>query len=133
MAVSLSASVSGCCGRLPSTERSCDMSGCGMNGRVVGLRMLASTWLPKPWTGELWAIQAKAYDPAYAIKKADVDSFLSESARPEFQLPPSDRDDRPDRQDGSSDAGRSREACRSFCSGRSLLLPRSPGQPPPPT
>jgi predicted helicase len=32
----------------------------------------------------LWAIQAKAYAPAYAIKKADVDSFLSESSRPEF-------------------------------------------------
>ena len=31
--------------------------------------------------GGLWAIQAKAYDPAYAIKKADVDSFLSESSR----------------------------------------------------
>src|SRR5262249_8883972 len=35
-------------------------------------------------TGELWAVQAKAYDPAYRVKKADVDSFLSESARPEF-------------------------------------------------
>jgi predicted helicase len=34
--------------------------------------------------GRLWAIQAKAYDPSYAIKKADVDSFLSESGRPEF-------------------------------------------------
>ena len=34
--------------------------------------------------GRLWAIQAKAYDPAYAIRKADVDSFLSESSRPEF-------------------------------------------------
>jgi predicted helicase len=34
--------------------------------------------------GRLWAIQAKAYDPSYAIKKADVDSFLSESNRPEF-------------------------------------------------
>lgn len=34
--------------------------------------------------GGLWAIQAKHYDPAYAIKKADVDSFLSESARTEF-------------------------------------------------
>lgn len=34
--------------------------------------------------GGLWAIQAKQYDPAYAIKKADVDSFLSESARTEF-------------------------------------------------
>jgi predicted helicase len=34
--------------------------------------------------GGLWAIQAKAYDPAYTIKKVDVDSFLSESARPDF-------------------------------------------------
>jgi predicted helicase len=34
--------------------------------------------------GGLWAIQAKAYDPVYTIKKADVDSFLSESARPDF-------------------------------------------------
>jgi superfamily II DNA or RNA helicase len=34
--------------------------------------------------GNLWAIQAKAYDPTYAIKKSDVDSFLSESGRPEF-------------------------------------------------
>jgi predicted helicase len=34
--------------------------------------------------GRLWAIQAKAYDPAYAIRKADVDSFLSESSRPQF-------------------------------------------------
>jgi superfamily II DNA or RNA helicase len=34
--------------------------------------------------GDLWAIQAKAYDPAYAIKKSDVDSFLSESSRSEF-------------------------------------------------
>jgi superfamily II DNA or RNA helicase len=32
----------------------------------------------------LWAIQAKAYDPRYSIKKSDVDSFLSASARPEF-------------------------------------------------
>jgi predicted helicase len=34
--------------------------------------------------GDLWAIQAKAYAPDYAIKKADVDSFLSESSRPGF-------------------------------------------------
>lgn len=34
--------------------------------------------------GALWAIQAKAYDPAYAIRKADIDTFLSESARPSF-------------------------------------------------
>ena len=34
--------------------------------------------------GRLWAIQAKAYHPAYSITKADVDTFLSESARSEF-------------------------------------------------
>jgi superfamily II DNA or RNA helicase len=34
--------------------------------------------------GGLWAIQAKAYDPEYAIKKSDVDSFLSESSQPGF-------------------------------------------------
>ena len=38
--------------------------------------------------GGLWAIQAKHYDPAYAIKKADLDSFLSESSRKEFASPP---------------------------------------------
>src|SRR5436190_2646199 len=36
--------------------------------------------------GGLWAIQAKAYDPRYRIKKSDVDTFLSESARPEFSF-----------------------------------------------
>jgi len=36
--------------------------------------------------GQLWAIQAKAYDPAYSITKHDVDTFLSESARPEFSF-----------------------------------------------
>ena len=34
--------------------------------------------------GGLWAVQAKHYDPAYAIRKADLDSFLSESSRPGF-------------------------------------------------
>lgn len=34
--------------------------------------------------GHLWAVQAKAYDPAYSITKADVDTFLSESGRAEF-------------------------------------------------
>jgi predicted helicase len=34
--------------------------------------------------GGLWAIQAKAYDPEYWIKKSDVDSWLSESSRPGF-------------------------------------------------
>ena len=35
-------------------------------------------------TGDVWAVQAKAYGPSYSIKKADVDSFLSESNRREF-------------------------------------------------
>ncbi len=26
-----------------------------------------------------WAVQAKAYDPAHSVTKADVDTFLSES------------------------------------------------------
>jgi superfamily II DNA or RNA helicase len=34
--------------------------------------------------GRLWAIQAKAYDPANAVTKADVDKFLSESSRAMF-------------------------------------------------
>lgn len=34
--------------------------------------------------GGLWAVQAKAYDPAYSVSKADVDTFLSESSRAEF-------------------------------------------------
>jgi superfamily II DNA or RNA helicase len=34
--------------------------------------------------GALWAVQAKAYGEDYAIRKADVDSFLSESNRPHF-------------------------------------------------
>ena len=36
--------------------------------------------------GGLWAIQAKAYDPSYWIRKADVDSFRSESGRPHFSF-----------------------------------------------
>jgi superfamily II DNA or RNA helicase len=34
--------------------------------------------------GGLWAIQAKLYHPEYAIRKADIDSFLSESGRHDF-------------------------------------------------
>jgi superfamily II DNA or RNA helicase len=34
--------------------------------------------------GSLWAVQAKAYDPAYSVTKADVGTFLSESSRPQF-------------------------------------------------
>jgi predicted helicase len=38
------------------------------------------------YRGKLWAIQAKAYDAAYSITKQDVDTFLSESGRPEFSF-----------------------------------------------
>ena len=34
--------------------------------------------------GHLWAVQSKAYDPAYSVTKADVDKFLSESSRKKF-------------------------------------------------
>ncbi|WP_236950093.1 restriction endonuclease [Mycobacterium sp. MS1601] len=34
--------------------------------------------------GDLWAIQAKAYDPKYRVSKRDVDKFLSESGRKVF-------------------------------------------------
>jgi predicted helicase len=34
--------------------------------------------------GDTWAVQAKAYDPRYSVTKADVDTFLSESGRPQF-------------------------------------------------
>lgn len=35
-------------------------------------------------SGGLWAIQVKAYSPTRSITKADVDTFLSESSRPQF-------------------------------------------------
>jgi predicted helicase len=35
---------------------------------------------------ELWAVQAKAYDPAHTVTKTDVDSFLSESGRTQFSF-----------------------------------------------
>ena len=36
--------------------------------------------------GHRWAIQAKAYNSAYWVTKHDVDTFLSESGRPEFSF-----------------------------------------------
>lgn len=36
--------------------------------------------------GHLWAVQAKAYDPAYTVTKRDLDTFLSESSRPMFSF-----------------------------------------------
>ncbi len=51
----------------------------GRWGEEAGIDLVAETR-----DGHLWAIQAKAWSPAYSIKKDDIDSFLSESARPEF-------------------------------------------------
>ena len=48
----------------------------GRWGRDAGIDLVA-----EDRDGGLWAVQAKHYDPAYAIKKADLDSFLSESSR----------------------------------------------------
>ena len=36
-------------------------------------------------SGDLWAIQAKAYDPAYSVKKKDVDTFISEASPKTFK------------------------------------------------
>ena len=36
--------------------------------------------------GQFWAIQAKAYDQMHWVTKADVDTFLSESGRPQFSF-----------------------------------------------
>jgi superfamily II DNA or RNA helicase len=50
-------------------------------GADAGIDLVA-----KDHDGRLWAIQAKAYAESYAIKKADIDSFLSESSRPQFSF-----------------------------------------------
>ena len=46
-------------------------------GQDAGIDLIAETH-----DGDLWAIQAKAYDERYTVTKADVNSFLTESARP---------------------------------------------------
>src|SRR4051794_37155294 len=51
----------------------------GRWGRDAGIDLVAELH-----SGDLWAVQAKGYAKDYAIKKSDVDSFLSESARPQF-------------------------------------------------
>lgn len=53
----------------------------GRWGADAGIDLVAVTR-----EGESWAVQAKAYAPGYSIKKADVDSFLSESNRREFSF-----------------------------------------------
>jgi len=51
----------------------------GRWGPDAGIDLVAETA-----EGKLWAVQAKAYDPGHSISKPEVDSFLSESNRPEF-------------------------------------------------
>lgn len=53
----------------------------GRFGADAGIDLVAETH-----GGELWAVQAKAYDSRYSVTKADVDSFLSESGRPAFSF-----------------------------------------------
>lgn len=55
--------------------------GPGKWGPDDGIDLVAETV-----SGALWAIQCKAYDPRYAVKKEDVDSFLSASGRPDFSF-----------------------------------------------
>ena len=50
-------------------------------GADAGIDLVAETH-----SGELWAVQAKAYAPETTITKASVDSFLSESARSVFSF-----------------------------------------------
>jgi len=51
----------------------------GRWGADAGIDLVAETR-----SGDLWAVQAKAYGPSASITKADLDTFLSESSRPEF-------------------------------------------------
>lgn len=51
----------------------------GRWGADAGIDLVAETF-----DKALWAVQAKAYDPQYSLKKQDIDSFLSESAREAF-------------------------------------------------
>jgi superfamily II DNA or RNA helicase len=40
----------------------------------------------KTRNGDLWAVQAKAIDPSRAVSKREIDSFLSESNRPQIKF-----------------------------------------------
>ena len=71
---------------VPPLPRISDSKTSGAAGDQAGINIIAETRDER-----LWAIQAKAYHPDYSIKKSDVDSFLSESARPEFSYRPPDR------------------------------------------
>ena len=49
------------------------------SNKEAGIDLVAETM-----DGDLWAIQAKCYDPDHRITKRNIDSFLSESARSMF-------------------------------------------------
>jgi len=53
----------------------------GRWGADAGIDLIAETH-----TGDLWAVQVKAYAPSASVTKADIDTFLSESSRPEFGM-----------------------------------------------
>lgn len=53
----------------------------GRWGADAGIDLVVETQ-----AGDTWAVQAKAYRASYSIKKADIDSFLSESSRREFSF-----------------------------------------------
>jgi len=53
----------------------------GRWGADSGIDLVAETH-----DGRLWAIQAKAYSPDYSIRKADINSFLAESASSTFHF-----------------------------------------------
>lgn len=51
----------------------------GRWGADAGIDIVARTF-----SGQLWAVQAKAYDPDHVIRRRDIDSFLVESSRDVF-------------------------------------------------
>jgi superfamily II DNA or RNA helicase len=51
----------------------------GWWGKEAGIDLVA-----EDRDGQLWAVQAKVYDPKYRVTKADIDTFLSESSRKVF-------------------------------------------------
>ena len=53
----------------------------GRWGADAGIDLVAETH-----SGELWAVQAKAYAASASVTKADIDTFLSESSRPQFSM-----------------------------------------------
>ena len=53
----------------------------GRWGRDKGIDLIA-----EDKDGRLWAIQAKHYAPDYSVTKADIDTFLSESNRPQIDF-----------------------------------------------